>query len=642
MHPQGTIRTVYVRLLTVLAVALWATASTATGLAQGTWNARGPYGASVQALAIDPHDPDIVYLSASSVGVFRSTDGTVTWNRTGLAFDGIVTALIVDPGDGKTVHAATTSGYVRSEDGGETWSRRNAGLSSTYLNTIAVDASRPGTLYAGAWGGLFKTTDDGRQWTPIGVSLGEIDVQAVRVARSDPETVYIATSGRGVFRSGDAGQHWTARSNGLPEEILRDLIIDPSDPDLVYAATNRSGVYLTTDGGITWVSSSGSTIRSSFRLALDPAAPSTLYAGTQGAGIFRSEDRGATWQAWNDGLPNGASIYGLSVRPDTGALYAGLFSLGVYGRTREDERWIERNSGLTGYVVSAAMLDAQNGVLFTGIETYGPSIFRSTDQGRTWAVSNRGMSYPPVYCLAQDPAVPGRLLSGNAGSLYRSEDGGATWVASDAGLERGFVRVYTLLFDADDPTTVYAGTTRGLWTSVDGGVTWGRQRLADVPIRCLVQSPNDSRHLTAGGDRGRVYDSVDRGATWVQSNDGLPGTSDIRTLSYGPGSNTTLYAGTDGSGIFTRADGDAPWVPQPQEGSIERTFVFLRLSEVTETLVAGTASGVFRYEPVQDRWIRVGKALPEDTTIRTLRYDHDKGILYAGGDDGLFTLAWAP
>src|SRR2546428_344882 len=72
----------------------------------GTWTTRGPEGGEVEALAIDPSNPDIVYCATNGGGIFKSTDGGARWtaiNR-GLT-DTVVLALAIDRSSPATVYA---------------------------------------------------------------------------------------------------------------------------------------------------------------------------------------------------------------------------------------------------------------------------------------------------------------------------------------------------------------------------------------------------------------------------------------------------------------------------------------------------------------------------------------------------------
>lgn len=75
----------------------------------------------VNAIAIDPITPENVYLAGPG-GLFRSTDGGLTWEAMGVQLSSEPLALTLDPRNPKTVFVLLSDGtLLRSEDGGTTW-----------------------------------------------------------------------------------------------------------------------------------------------------------------------------------------------------------------------------------------------------------------------------------------------------------------------------------------------------------------------------------------------------------------------------------------------------------------------------------------------------------------------------------------
>ena len=55
---------------------------------------------------------------------------------------------------------------------------------------------------------------------------------------------------------------------------------------------------------------------------------------------------------------------------------------------------------------------------------------------------------------------------------------------------------------------------------------------------------------------------MDGGKTWKASHQGLT-TLNVRTIVRSPHDSQTLYAGTNGSGLYCSANGGASWAPVP-------------------------------------------------------------------------------
>ena len=66
-----------IRIIPVLLVALW----TSAALAEQPWQPVGPDGGTVRSLAIDPKDPDRIFLGTSAGNLYLSTDKGASWSR---------------------------------------------------------------------------------------------------------------------------------------------------------------------------------------------------------------------------------------------------------------------------------------------------------------------------------------------------------------------------------------------------------------------------------------------------------------------------------------------------------------------------------------------------------------------------------
>lgn len=242
------------------------------------WQFRGYVsGPFVRAIAIDPTNPDVVYVGVTNAGT--------PWGE----YDN-----------------ETGSGIAKSTDGGATWAPSDAGVTSQLVTAIVIDPTNPSVLYAGTDGqGAFKTTNAGTTWTPINTGLTDPDVYALAIAPTSPPTLYAGTDGSGIFLSVDGGASWTKATGPGAYPTIFAFAVDPSDPATVYAGIDGS-VIRTTDGGATFTftgkigTSWGPEVRS---LVVD-ASTSTVLAAGYGfdSGIWRSVDGGDHWTESSAGL----------------------------------------------------------------------------------------------------------------------------------------------------------------------------------------------------------------------------------------------------------------------------------------------------------------------------------------------------
>jgi photosystem II stability/assembly factor-like uncharacterized protein len=107
---------------------------------------------SVTRLVMD-RDPGSVY-AATQRGLFRTTDGGGSWSVTGLTLS--VEDLAIDPWDRDVLYAATSaSGVLRSLDRGATWQPINAGLPDLAAHAIVIDAAGTALLVTTSNGGVY-------------------------------------------------------------------------------------------------------------------------------------------------------------------------------------------------------------------------------------------------------------------------------------------------------------------------------------------------------------------------------------------------------------------------------------------------------------------------------------------------------
>src|SRR5919205_2723459 len=219
-----------------------------------------------------PSDPNVVYVASASGGLWKTTNGGVTWKpifeRQGTISLG---DIALAPGNPDVVWVGTGESNVRnsvsfgdgvykSTDGGHTW--QHMGLRDTrFISKIAINPRNPDMVYVGALGhafganeerGVYMTTDGGRTWTKTLYVDQEHGVADLAIDPANPNIIYAAmwqfrrtpwthTSGSekgGVFRSLDGGRTWKKLEGGLPKLVGRiGVKVAPSNPSVVYAIT---------------------------------------------------------------------------------------------------------------------------------------------------------------------------------------------------------------------------------------------------------------------------------------------------------------------------------------------------------------------------------------------------------------------
>ncbi|MFK8014208.1 MAG: hypothetical protein AB8G17_02040 [Gammaproteobacteria bacterium] len=141
----------------------------------------------LEAVKASDNNPDVIYVGSSdfsSGGVFKSTDGGVTWSRK--SGDGIpgptrVFSVAVHPDNPDIVFVGDTSSTRFSTDGGDTWQFPATGTSGQ-IEALYIDPNNPLLMYAARNAQIFyRSVDGGLNWvsSPVLPFTNRINTLAV-------------------------------------------------------------------------------------------------------------------------------------------------------------------------------------------------------------------------------------------------------------------------------------------------------------------------------------------------------------------------------------------------------------------------------------------------------------------------------
>lgn len=563
--PSPFLRSLPIALL-VLAAAVPVSAGEAVS---GSWVTQGPEGGPVFALASPPDNPQVVYAGVVG-GAYKSLDGGTSWRWAGLGLDlrSPVATFAIDPLHTSTLYAGQNPGLFKSVDGGATW--RQTGL-PPYLQVakIAIHPRSPQTLFAATNGGLYQSANGGARWKRITRGLVPAPYGAVTVAidPTSPSRMFLAINPRDqesthLYDSLDGGVSWHPVENALlSNHFIGSLALNPRTPKTVYATT-EIGILKSIDAGRTWTQPNPG-FTAVFSLAFHPTQKNTLYAAASG-GVFCSLDSGATWSPISQGLPPELLITSLVVSTTkTPTLLAAAddptHESGVYKSTDAGTSWTLSNRGLTASGINSIALVEHEPSTVWAVSNY--SLFKSLNRGQTWS-QVFPEPLPPVTAYARwvvtSPVDPETVYLGRYdGQIVRSRDGGETWTV--AGNPSSNTTV--LMADPQDPLTLWAtGIPGGVFKSTDGGETWITLPGLAANLFCqgLAISPSTPSTVYAASLDAtlRLLRSTDAGATWTLAQEGLP--AGVTILSIDPHHSETVYAASGGD-IYQTIDGGATW-----------------------------------------------------------------------------------
>ncbi|MDN5857459.1 MAG: hypothetical protein L0H84_02445 [Pseudonocardia sp.] len=222
-------------------------AATSTGLWQrslsGQW--RQAFTRQCTDVAIDPADPDVVYVvtssDASAPGVYRSTDGGQSWDRFIAAAAGdrhIGRVALGTREPDQTMQGVTTRTVVV-----------RYGNKVRIRTPLAVDMEVSDANPATA-ADLADTLRGGsRNRSDLNPAIAQEWVNCLAVDPFDATRILVGGVGLFVVRAGR--RNWRQLAWDPPHEDYHTVVFDPDVPNLVYVA-NDGGVFTSVDGGITW------------------------------------------------------------------------------------------------------------------------------------------------------------------------------------------------------------------------------------------------------------------------------------------------------------------------------------------------------------------------------------------------------
>lgn len=281
-------------------------------------------------------------------------------------------------------------------------------------------------------------------------------------------------------------------------------------------------------------------------LFVDQQSAGTLLTGA-GNGALKSDDNGLTWANMDFGLPSMTihSLHAVEAAPKT--IY-GVSSAGIIKSTDNGSSWaILASKGLTGGVASLAIDPTTPDTVYAATNTV---LYKSIDGGSSWNeirtikdALGDGSWKEIVVVLSIDSTGVVYLRWGAIQeygynlpvmSLERSADSGKSWkgILPKNDVQLMLQTSLLLVIDAQTPSVLRiltspmtSGATQCLlFTSKDSGDTWTSQTVSGLDSRTpssLISDPECGSSLYAGTQGGGVFKSDDSGLTWSSMNSGL-------------------------------------------------------------------------------------------------------------------------
>lgn len=561
--------------------------------AGATWALTGLSTEIVRVVEQSPSTPEI-FVAGTRNGVFRSTDGARSWQRISPAGDPElrnIDSVAIDPHDPETIYVGTYHLPWKTSDAGKSWKAIPSGMiDDSDIMSMRVDSASPARIFASACSGIYRSENAGALWTKLqGIPYSSRRTQAIVQDPGDPRVLYAATT-EGLWVTRDGGESW-ARTT--PREwVVNDVVVIPAaggdsqkPPNQILLGTEAQGVLLSSDGGVTFApANTGFSHRITAALVSDPRDSQHLLAWMPDSPeeLIESRDGAARWEALSGSTSASAAPAEIARIFASDSGWWAASAKGVLSNyDAATAKWMpyrfvstpraaprsRRNpsragplpanplrdnssrgrplAGRRGRVHESAVAPPATGSDISALHTIGARVFVTTSHG-LWAGTLGDKILRPVPETGDSASTSSedssRLWMVAAAKILQSEDAGETWHAESANIASGaadpevrpevhpelhWIREVQLpaaqsgisAASPSAPTLLLAGTTQGLYRRRADNPTWQLVQNglpASEPISCFF----GNRVWVVAMQIGGLYISRDASQTWERLDTG--------------------------------------------------------------------------------------------------------------------------
>lgn len=546
----------------------------------------------ISSIVVDHQNPDIIYAATGdydhsdtySVGVIKSTDAGLSWNTTGLSWlvqhQRRISKIIMDPTNSLILYAASTVGVYKTIDGGVTWTNIRSGT----VGDIALKPGNPAVIYAIVNTKLWRSTDYGNTFTLVAFSYNQaVERAKIAVTPADSNYVYLMTSTtsdsgfEGLYRSTDGGSTFTSMSSspnilgyatdgtstgGIAWYCL-GVAVSPVNKNEVFGACVN--MWRSTNGGGSWgirahwYGDNGLPyVHADIHDLVYHPLTGALFVCSDG-GVDISTNSGASFQQLNSGLMIG-QVYRIGVsKQDYRRIIGGWQDNGTHFMNNTTWKHLLGGDGME------CIISPVNYNYMYGSMQYG-KIHRTSNGGNDWVSITDDLEEGYwVTPFVLHPNSHSTLLAG-FNNIYRSTNYGSQWTKISSFTGTGYYDKFrSLVYSPSNVNYIYASTYNRIYRSLNGGQNWVQvnNNLPSNPISSIAVHPTNPLVVAvtfSGFSSGsKVYMTSNGGDTWSNYSGTLPNlpANHILFEKNTPGG---IYAAMD-VGVFYRDSTLTDWIP---------------------------------------------------------------------------------
>lgn len=246
---------------------------------------------------------------------------TATFQSADIGGGGYIPGLIQDPQNTQILYARSDVGGVfKSTDGGVTWSSKNNGITKMFNNSVhslILDAKEPNTLYRASGelrdykmvGHIHKSTDGGESWHLLTDKLDYFGNGQTRMCGEllaidpfDNNTILAGSFSAGLWISRDKGVNWELL--GLKGERMSVVKFDPKVRGKIYVSTIGEAPMLEFEGKNAEEIAGQLVANMDFARGVESEILLSIDFGQSFTSIFKSDSVGVHDMAFTNGGKN--------------------------------------------------------------------------------------------------------------------------------------------------------------------------------------------------------------------------------------------------------------------------------------------------------------------------------------------------